>query len=352
MPNSDQLIILTPGFPTDEQDTTCIPWLQHFVLALRRVRPSVRVTVIAFQYPYQPREYEWHGIRVFASGGANRKKLLRLITWVRVLRTLRQLRREDNIVGVLSLWLAECAFVGGWFAKANGLRHYACLVGQDARAQNHYIRRIRPDGDRIIAFSDSLRDELARNFGVRPGIVINNGINEEGFPALNTAVRKYDLLGAGSLIPVKRYSLFIEIVQELKKTFPDIKTAIAGKGTERSQLQAQIEAGGLTGNVTLLGETAHPDTLKLMNQAKLFLHTSEYEGNSSVLMEALYAGCQVVSFRSLADRHIENMWICQDSQEMAKTAERLLSNPPPVKRVVFNLMTESAGKIADLYDIR
>jgi hypothetical protein len=37
---------------------------------------------------------------------------------------------------------------------------------------------------------------------------------------------------------------------------------------------------------------------------------------------------------------------------MAKTAERLLSNPPPVKRVVFNLMTESAGKIADLYDIR
>jgi glycosyltransferase involved in cell wall biosynthesis len=350
MRNSGQIIILTPGFPENEQDTTCIPWLQHLLPALRRVRPSLRVVVIAFQYPYQRREYLWHGFPVFAAGGANRKKLRRLITWARVLRKLRQLRRRDKIAGVLSLWLAECALVGGWFAKANGLRHYACLVGQDARAQNHYVRRIRPDGDHIIAFSESLRDELARNFGIRAGIIINNGINDETFPALNTAARKYDILGVGSLIPVKRYSLFIEIVKEIKKTFPDVKAAIAGKGHERGALQAQIEAAGLTNNVTLLGEETHPDTLTLMNQAKVFLHTSEYEGNASVLMEALYAGCQVVSFRGLADRNIENLWICKDAKDMTATAGKLLANPKPAKRVVFNLMTDSARKIVKLFE--
>jgi glycosyltransferase involved in cell wall biosynthesis len=322
------------------------------MLALLRVRPSVRVTVIAFQYPHQPREYDWHGIRVFALGGANRKKLYRLMTWMRALRKLRELRREDNVAGVLSLWLAECALVGGWCAKANGLRHYTWVVGQDARAQNHYVRRIRPDGERIIAFSDSLRDELERNFGVRAGAVINNGINEEAFPTLNSGVRQYDLLGAGSLIPLKRYSVFIEIVEELKKSFPDIKAAIAGEGPERSKLEAQIQSRGLSGNVSLPGEMPHADTLKLMNEAKVFLHTSEYEGNSTVLMEALYAGCQVVSFRSLANRDIENLWACQDSQAMVATAGRLLANPQPTKRVVFNLMTESAKKIADLYGIR
>ena len=29
-----QILILTPGFPQDEQDTTCIPFLQDFVLGM------------------------------------------------------------------------------------------------------------------------------------------------------------------------------------------------------------------------------------------------------------------------------------------------------------------------------
>ena len=86
MPISGQLIVLSPGFPQDEQDSTCIPWLQQFLLSLRRVSPSLEVVVIAFQYPFHSREYTWHGIRVFALGGANRKTWRRLITWAKALR--------------------------------------------------------------------------------------------------------------------------------------------------------------------------------------------------------------------------------------------------------------------------
>jgi glycosyltransferase involved in cell wall biosynthesis len=349
MPISGQLIILSPGFAQDEQDTTCIPWLQQFLLVLRQEYPSLKVTVISFHYPFQSRDYFWHGTRIIALGGANRKKLFRLLTWIKALRELRKLRQTGAVAGILSLWLAECAFVGNWFAKANGLRHYTWVVGQDARAQNHYIRRIRPAGDRVIAFSDFLRNELERNFGVRAGIIINNGINGEAFRELNTAERPYDILGVGSLIPLKRHSLFLDIVQELKKTFPAIKAAIAGDGPERNRLSDQIETAGLKETVTLLGETPHRDTLALMNQAKIFLHTSEYEGNSTVLMEALYAGCQVVSFCRLADRDIENLWICNNPEEMAAAAGTLLADPKPAKRVVFNLMKDSARQIVKLY---
>jgi glycosyltransferase involved in cell wall biosynthesis len=276
--------------------------------------------------------------------------LYRLVTWTKALLKLGQLRRKTPIAGVLSLWLAECTFIGGWFSKANHLPHFTWVVGQDARPQNHYVKRIRPEGERVIAFSDFLRRELERNFGVRAGLVVNNGVNAEAFPELNTGARRYDILGAGSLIPLKRYSLFLEIVHHLKKIFPEIRAAIAGDGPEMGALKTQIEARKPGGNIVLLGEVAHRETLALMNEAKIFLHTSEYEGNSTVLMEALYAGCQVLSFCRLADRDVENLWICEDATEMVATAERLLATPKPAKRVVFNLMKDSARRIVQLYE--
>src|SRR6266446_3437228 len=208
---SGQLIILTPGFPQDENDTTCIPFLQQFALSTRKLFPSLQLTVLAFQYPYQRKEYEWHGVRVVAFGGANRRRLLRLFTWRRVWGQLNRLTRDANTLGIFSVWMSECALIGKYYCKAKRLKHYSWLVGQDARESNRYIKRIRPDGNQVIAFSDFAQEQLWRNFGVRAFCVACNGINPESFPALNTNARRNDILGAGSLIKLKNYSLFVEM---------------------------------------------------------------------------------------------------------------------------------------------
>ena len=47
-----RLVILTPGFPKDETDTTCIPFLQDFILELNDQYPSLKIDILAFDYPF------------------------------------------------------------------------------------------------------------------------------------------------------------------------------------------------------------------------------------------------------------------------------------------------------------
>jgi glycosyltransferase involved in cell wall biosynthesis len=348
--SSDQFIILTPGFPRDEDDTTCIPWLQEFALSVKKLFPSLRLTIVAFQYPFEAKDYRWHGIRVIAIGGGNRAKLCRLLTWRKVWSRLNRLTREKKTAGVLSVWLNECALVGKYYCRARGPRHFMWLVGQDARESNRYINRIKPDGNQVIAFSDFLREELTRNFGITPFCVACNGINPAAFPELNADARPYDLVGVGSLIKLKNYSAFVDLAHRLKSRCPSLRAAIAGDGPERAALEAQIERLGLKQHVRLLGSIPHPQALQLMNNSKVFLHPSTYEGNSTVLAEALYAGCQAVSFQGLSRSPVENLRVCENEEQMLRALEELLTGPAwPVKRVLFNSMDDTARKIMSLY---
>src|SRR5438477_7866836 len=128
MAPAGQFIILTPGFPQDEQDTTCIPFLQAFVLSVKKLFPSLQLTVLAFQYPFQQKEYNWHGIRVVAFGGANQRRFRRLLVWRRVWNFLNRLKQTGEITGIFSVWLTECALIGKHFSNKNRLKHYMWLV--------------------------------------------------------------------------------------------------------------------------------------------------------------------------------------------------------------------------------
>jgi glycosyltransferase involved in cell wall biosynthesis len=351
MPTSRrQMVILTPGFPGDKSDSTCIPLLQDFVLSARRWFPDVGLTVIAFQYPFERREYLWHDVRVIALGGANRPGIRRVATWLRAWKHLRQVAREAELSGLLSLWIGECAMVGKWFSGARDLKHHIWVLGQDARTSNRYVQRVKPKGSELIAISDFIQEQLSENFGIRAEHVITNGIDPDLFPPLSTQRRTYDIVGAGSLIPLKNYTLFLDLVQQLSRRFPALRTAIAGAGPEESALLAQRERLGLTEQVEFLGKLSRPAVLELMNDARLFLHPSSYEGNSTVLIEALYAGCRVVSFQGLSRASVANLRVCEDSRQMLGALEELLSVPEaPPERVLFNSIETTVRALLRLY---
>ena len=102
--------------------------------------------------------------------------------------------------------------------------------------------------------------------------------------------RDIDILGAGSLIPLKQYDIYIDVVFELKKKLPCIKTMICGNGPEHDKLRSMIEERDMQSNITLAGEISHDQVLKLMQRSKIFLHPSNYEGYGTVCLEALCAG--------------------------------------------------------------
>lgn len=351
MPEKQEcVVVLSPGFAANEDDTTCLPHIQQFILSLKKLYPEKSIVVIAFQYPFVSRSYDWHGVKVIALGGENKTKLFRLIIWMKAYRHLTKIKNQKRLLGILSIFHTECAVVGSRFAKRNSLKHYSWLQGQDAKAENSYVTRIQAKGDEILCLSEFLQNEFYKNHGVKPKHVIDNGITESAFPILNQNDRPIDILGVGSLIPLKNYSLFIELVHELKNQFPLIKTTIVGKGVEQDKLQIQIDQLGLQENVTLLGLKSHAETLALMNDSKVVLHTSDYEGSCSVLFEALYGGCDVVTTVNPSNLNYPQFFYSTNKQELKeKLIQLLLHNKIERKRVLYNTMDTSAKNIMNLF---
>jgi glycosyltransferase involved in cell wall biosynthesis len=343
------LIILTPGFPVDESDTTCIPFLQTHLLALKKLKPEFEIIVLSFQYPFHRKKYVWNGIEVIAFGGQSKGKIYRLMIWLKAWLELAKLYRKKNIAGIFSIWLTECALIGHSFAKRHNLRHKIWVVGQDAKKENKYIGRIRPEPEELVVISDFLASELEKNHGISPGHKIPFGV--EKLQPANDLVRDLDILGAGSLIPLKQYEVFIDLVSELVNEFPRLKACICGDGPEREKLVEKIASNKMKDHITLWGELPHAEVLELMKRSRIFLHTSNYEGLGLVCLEALSAGAHVISFTKpfhfapAGWEYAENM---KDTH--AKILAYLKRNHEASASIPY-AMEEAVSKLAALFEI-
>jgi glycosyltransferase involved in cell wall biosynthesis len=346
---SPGLVILSPGFPSDELDTTCLPPIQQFCRMLKAEYPHLRVTVIAFQYPFHRANYTWHGIEVFSIGGKNRNKLFRLLTWMKVKARLQKICKGKNIKGVLALWLTETALVGRSFAISKGLKFYGWSQGQDAKKANGYIFRSGIKASEIIAISDFNAKEISKNHRLMPFMVAPAGVNQDAFPGLNTGEREIHLLGVGSLIPLKNYEAFVKTAHALKKIYPHINAVIVGSGKEERNLIDLINRLGLQHNLKLVGALPHQQVLSIMNRSRVLLHPSAYEGMGAAMIEALYSGCSVVSFFTLADRGVKNVTTVSSEAELLPACRKLLSQDHKAERVLAFDMKDTVHRIAALY---
>jgi glycosyltransferase involved in cell wall biosynthesis len=347
------LVILTPGFPGNEADSSCIPPQQIFVKALKENNPQLKIIVLTFQYPFFSAKYQWNGIDVVSFGGKDKGRIYRKLTGIRVWAGLKKIHKEYRVIGLLSFWLGKCAYIGNRFATKYHLKHYCWILGQDARIGNKYVKKIKPNGKTLIALSDFIAREFHKNYGIHPQHLIPVGIDASVFADV-IPENDIDIMGAGSLIPLKQYDVFIEVIKALKKNFPDIKTCICGDGPEMPRLRQMIDIMGLQDNIKLLGMLPHAQVLALMQKSKVFLHTSGYEGFGAVCLEALYAGAQVVSFVKPMDADIENWHIAQDKEHMLQILTKLLQNPGSEHRSVLPYSihdnSETAIKLFGLYD--
>jgi glycosyltransferase involved in cell wall biosynthesis len=343
------LIILTPGFAKDENDSACLPFLQNFVLELNRLYPLLKIVILAFDYPFTKTEYRWHKNDVIPFNGWRKGNIRRVFKWLSVWLKLQKIAKKSSPAGILSLWCTECAYIGNRFARRYQLFHYCWIQGQDAKKENKYVHRIKPSISELIALSDFTRREFEQNHGLRPQNVIPVGILPAE-QATENGIRDIDILGVGSLIPLKQYDLFIEVVSEIKRYFPVIKVVLCGKGPEKNKLNVLIAKSGLQDNITLTGELDHKEILGIMSRAKLFLHTSNYEGLGVVCLEALFAGCHVISFVHPMDYEIKHWHVVQTKEEMATKLLSLFKNDGTVYDAVLTFtMEETVKKIMQLF---
>ena len=338
------LVILTPAFPGNGVDTFWVTPKQVFVKALNRNYPELKLVILSFHYPLLASpDYTWNGNNVTTFNGDIKGKLNRIWLWLRVWKKLQKLKNTENIIGILSFWCAECALVGGYFSRIYRLKHHIWISGQDAKKDNKMVKLIRPGAGQLVAMSDFLVREFYKNHGIKPAHVIPIGVDVNMF-ATQTMERDIDIMGAGSLSPLKQFDVFIHVVKQLAIRFPGVKAIICGYGTERDVLLKMIEEQGLQKNITLMGAVPHIEVLTLMQRSRIFLHTSNYEGFGSVMIEALYAGAHVISFVKPMDENISHWHIAASQNEMVTIAADILQNPLTHHSPIQPYLMDNAAK--------
>ena len=345
------LLILIPGFPKDELDSTCLPAQQQFIRCFNQYFPEIDIEIFSFQYPFETGEYKWHGNRVTAFGGRNKGGIKRFLLREKIKTGFARLKEQTLIVGILSFWAGETALIGNYFSKKYSIPHFTWLMGQDARTDNTYIKKINPVGSEIIAISDSIQSLFTDNFGIRPAHMVPLGINKLEEPA-NNLHRDIDILCAGSLITLKQFELAIDTIHSLKPNYPALKVMICGEGPERNKLQARIHQYGLSNTITMTGEMPYRELMHIMARARILLHPSAYEGFSGVCLEALSHGMDVVSFCKPMNNSLPNWHIVPTIDEMTHTTDQLLQTKKSYHPVLPFTMKGTVNAIANLFDIK
>ncbi len=345
-----RIIWITPGFAANEQDYNCIPPLQ--MLAKELQRQGVELHIVALEYPFISPSHHSHQLkrgipefkvksqnvkcksqkgvsgkcnlqalaiqkivrdaisllhfdfpilhfdfknRVYPCNGQNRR-WLRWRTLARARRFAQHIFSEKKVAAIHSFWLGPAWVIGEQLAKRWNIPHYCTLMGQDVLPANRYLKRLKQEQtSRLVALSAFHNDMLERNTGLRAEHCIPWGIEPQEHPQDFSQKRPIDILGVGSLVPVKNWVRWLEVLRLVVESRPELRAALIGGGPEQRRLQILAERFGLTKHIRFTGTLERPQVLEQMRQSRVLLHTANFESFGFVFAEAAASGCRVVS---------------------------------------------------------
>lgn len=153
------------------------------------------------------------------------------------------------------------------------------------------------DAKKVIGVSKGIIDRLAEGIGCHPSqaVYVHNPLDMLSIRTLSeepiSDVPEEYLLFVGRLDQrAKRFDRLLRCYRDSGVRLPLV---IVGEGGGRSQIENMISDLGLESDALLLGHRANP--YPYMKNAKALLLSSDYEGFSLVLAEALACGTPVVS---------------------------------------------------------
>lgn len=345
------VVVLTPGFAASKADTTCIPVLQSLMFALHQQHSAnINIQIVSFQYPFTKGSYDWNGISCWSAGGSNRKFPARWKTWYSVIRFLKRFHKKKPIDIIHAFWLTECTLVGKWAAGITGAKLICHAMGQDVLPSNRYMKHIHPSSLNILTISEYAARQLQKNFGIKDALAVPMGLNIDDFKGLQfNEERHTDILGVGSLIPLKNYRLFVSLFAQLAKEFPGLTGRIIGDGVEKESLMKLIHESGLQEQLLLEGKLDRRDVLQMMTHSRILLHPSQFESAGYVFLEALYAGMKVVGFDTGFLPDLPEADICNNEDEMLNTLRKLLAHKHSHRQVMVHSIQDTANTVFDYY---
>lgn len=290
-------LLLTGAFQSDA-------WISHHLLPLARSRACASVTMVAATP--MPDVEKVHvvcppGWLVKIAGSA----VARLIVFAAL-----AVRTRPHIVGGFHLLFNGLA--AALIAPLVGARSlYFCVGGPmeavdggiwaenkvfnllktPSRTIENLLVRLMAEFD-IIVTMGSKAAVFMRGRGVASEIhVIPGGLDPREYAPSQGVVTR-DVVFVGRLAPIKRLDLLLGAMAVVKRTLPDVRLSIVGDGPLRATLEQMVIDLGLVSNVVFEGHRS--DVNRVLGEARVFALTSDTEGVSLSVMEALACGVPAV----------------------------------------------------------
>lgn len=329
-----RLLFITPIFPKDITQDYVVPFIYQFTDAFSNYT-NIQIDVISLMYPFTNEQYQIKNITIYPIGSNFVKPIKQIPYFLKAISKGITLCKKNKYDGILCFWHREAALIGTILSKIFGLKLRVWFHGQDVKKSNKYISLLRLHPKKMIMISAQQRNFFYKDHNIKVATIANVSINKNLFPKLNLEERTIDVLGVGNIGSLKNYTLFVDIIALLQKEFPEINTIICGDdGGEKKALEEKIKHLNLTKNITLVGQKHHNEVLKYMNNTTIFLHTSKFEGAGTVLHEALYSGCKVVSTIEIEDtEEINEFYYSKNLIELKDKIHEFLNSKSTSKRI-------------------
>lgn len=165
-----------------------------------------------------------------------------------------------------------------------------------------------------------------------PTAVIPNPL-KEGLPERFAGERRHEIVNFCRLNKQKNIPLLIDAFEMLLRDHPDYTLRIYGRGDEKDNLIALVNARGLDGSVFF--EDFAPDVHERIRDAAMYVCSSDFEGLSNSMLEALAIGmpcvctdCEGGGARMMIRDHENGILTpVRDAQALYRGMKKIIENP-------------------------
>lgn len=243
-----------------------------------------------------------NNIHIIDLSGKNQSRIKRLPGWIfGIHRLVKEIKpnvilsfaaRINIIVQIATLGLNQCIIASE--------RNDPYMDGR-SKLIDYLTKLLYPHLNAII-FQTKKAANYFIHLNLNNAYIVPNPINIE---CLNRSPIKHRIVSVGRLTVQKNQELLIKAFKQILNNFPDSELYIYGEGELREYLESLVQKMGLISKVYMPGNVSNIH--ELMAKADLFVLSSNYEGLSNALLEALMMGIPCVSTNVAgADEYIKS----------------------------------------------
>ena len=146
----------------------------------------------------------------------------------------------------------------------------------------------------LVVQTEDIKSCYSKALQKRTSVIYNPVRNDISHSTLHTPHSTLNqIVSVGRLAPQKNFPMLINAFAAIKDEFPDWQLIILGEGPDRESLQLTIDHLQLTDRVLMPGRSEH--VIDELRKSKLFCMSTNAEGMSNALIEAMCVGLPVVS---------------------------------------------------------